>query len=215
MKLADLRPSRTIWRAQAPWSDLPFIILTRRGGGPERNPGAARLSEALGNVTFLERPFHPTTFISVARTALKGRQRQYEARARIEELHESEQRLRTALLAGRLGSWELDLTTQVLTASATCKALFGRRPQNLSPMRILLASIHPDDRDRMRQAMRASVETGRDYEIEYRNVWPDGSLHWAEIRARIVHDRSSGQPRLVGVPPTSRNVSPPRTSSSV
>ena len=62
----------------------------------------------LGNVTFVERPFHSTTFISVARTALKTRQRQYEARARIEELDEGEKRLRTALLAGRLGTWELD-----------------------------------------------------------------------------------------------------------
>jgi signal transduction histidine kinase len=76
-----------LWvEAQPSWSDLAFIILTRRGGGPERNPAAARLSEALGNVTFLERPFHPTTFISVARTALKGRYRQHEARTRMEEL---------------------------------------------------------------------------------------------------------------------------------
>ena len=62
-----------------------------------------------------------------------------------------------------------------------------------------MASVHPDDRDRVRKAMRTSLETGRDYEVEYRNVWPDGSLHWAEIRARIVHDRRGGQPRLVGV----------------
>ena len=67
-----------------------------------------------------------TTFISVARTALKGRQRQYEARGRIELLHEGEERLRTALLAGRLGSWELDIAARTLTASATFKALFGR-----------------------------------------------------------------------------------------
>ena len=77
------------------------------------------MSDLLGNVTFLERPFHPTTFISVARTALKGRQRQYEARGRIELLHEGEERLRTALLAGRLGSWELDIAAGTLTASAT------------------------------------------------------------------------------------------------
>ena len=41
----------------------------------------------LGNVTFLERPFHPTTLISLAQSALRGRRRQYEARARLEELH--------------------------------------------------------------------------------------------------------------------------------
>lgn len=94
LRHADLRPTAAWVEAQPSWSDLPFVILTERGGGPERNPGAARLSEALGNVTFLERPFHPTTFVSVAQSALKGRQRQYEVRARIEELREGEERLR-------------------------------------------------------------------------------------------------------------------------
>ena len=73
---------------------MPFIILTRQGGGPERNPAAARFSGALGNVTFLERPFHPTTLISVVQTALRGRRRQYEARDRLEALRSSEERLR-------------------------------------------------------------------------------------------------------------------------
>jgi len=94
LRSADLRPTASWVEAQSSWSDLPFIVLTERGGGPERNPGAARLSEALGNVTFMERPFHPTTFVSVARSAIKGRSRQYEARARIEQLHESEERQR-------------------------------------------------------------------------------------------------------------------------
>ena len=76
--------------AQPPWSDFPFVILTERGAGIERNPAAERQMEALGNVTFLERPFHPTTLISVVKTALRGRRRQYEARARLEALHESE-----------------------------------------------------------------------------------------------------------------------------
>jgi hypothetical protein len=54
-------------------------------GRLDSNSGAKVLTELVGNVTFLERPFHPATFISMARTALKGRQRQLEARARIEE----------------------------------------------------------------------------------------------------------------------------------
>ena len=73
---------------QPEWSDLPFILLTRRGGGLERNPDAARYLELLGNVTFLERPFHPTTFVSLAQSAVRGRRRQYEARARLRELNQ-------------------------------------------------------------------------------------------------------------------------------
>ena len=82
--------------AQPPWSDLPFIILTERGGGLERNPAAARQMETLGNVTFLERPFHPTTLISVVQTALRDRRRQYEARTRLEALRDSESHSRRA-----------------------------------------------------------------------------------------------------------------------
>ncbi|AJP74133.1 response regulator [Sphingomonas hengshuiensis] len=73
---------------QPEWSDFPFILLTRRGGGLERNPAAGRYLDLLGNVTFLERPFHPTTLVSIARSALRGRRRQYEARARLEDLHQ-------------------------------------------------------------------------------------------------------------------------------
>lgn len=196
---ADLRPLVSFVAGQPAWSDLPFIILTARGGGPERNPGAARLSVALGNVIFVERPFHPTSFISVARTALRGRTRQYEARARMEALHEGEERLRTAMAAGRLGAWELDIPSGVLTCSPTCKAVFGFRPDAEFGYTELLASIHPEDRPRMQSAVQATIETGQNYAIEYRTVWPDGAAHWAEIRARLVHDRAGRPARLVGV----------------
>ena len=73
---------------QPEWSDFPFVLLTQRGGGLERNPEAGRFLEILGNVTFLERPFHPTTFVSLAQSALRGRRRQYEARTRLEELNQ-------------------------------------------------------------------------------------------------------------------------------
>jgi signal transduction histidine kinase/CheY-like chemotaxis protein len=89
----------TEWVAsQPPWSDFPFIVLTAHGGGLERNPGAAELMEALGNVTFLERPFHPTTLVSIVKASLRGRQRQHEFRHLNEEL-ESRVQERTEELA--------------------------------------------------------------------------------------------------------------------
>ena len=199
LQSADLRVISARLRAQPAWSDFPFVVLTRRDGNVERNTDAVRFSDLLGNVTFLERPFHPTTFISVARSALKTRQRQHEARARIEELHEGEERLRTALLAGRLGTWELDSTTWSLAASAAFKTLFGRTTDQPFAYEDLLQSTHPDDRARIREFMIATIETGADYAAECRIVWPDGSIHWAEIRARLVRDRANKNPRLVGV----------------
>ena len=94
----DVRPLNSWVMSQPAWSDFPFIVLTRHGGGIERNPTAARLMQTLGNVTLLERPFHATTLISVVQTNLRGRQRQYECRRLNEEL-ESRVHERTSELA--------------------------------------------------------------------------------------------------------------------
>ncbi|WP_247887032.1 ATP-binding protein [Azospirillum sp. SYSU D00513] len=88
VRTADLHALAGWVGRQPPWSDFPFIVLTSRGGGLERNPALARLQDLLGNAGFLERPFHPATFVSAALTALRGRRRQYEARARLKELHD-------------------------------------------------------------------------------------------------------------------------------
>jgi signal transduction histidine kinase/ActR/RegA family two-component response regulator len=85
LRTADLHALAEWLGAQPEWSDFPFILLTLRGG-VERNPTAIRILRALGNVTFLERPFHPTTLVSLAQAAIRGRRRQYDARARLESL---------------------------------------------------------------------------------------------------------------------------------
>jgi signal transduction histidine kinase/ActR/RegA family two-component response regulator len=87
LRTADLHALSAWLNAQPEWSDFPFILLTARGGGLERNPAAGRHLKTLGNVTFLERPFHPTTLISLAESARRARRRQYQARARLVELH--------------------------------------------------------------------------------------------------------------------------------
>ncbi len=68
------------WIARQPaWSDLPVVVFTSASSRLE--PGAAldRLAP-LGNVTVLERPLRRTTFVTVVRTALRARRRQYAAR---------------------------------------------------------------------------------------------------------------------------------------
>jgi signal transduction histidine kinase/CheY-like chemotaxis protein len=88
----DLKPLAQWLAGQPAWSDLPFILVTDHGG-PERNPIAARWLDALGNVSFIERPFHPTTLMSVARAIIRGRRRQHETRSLLEDLRQGELRL--------------------------------------------------------------------------------------------------------------------------
>ncbi|KIF59864.1 histidine kinase [Pseudomonas fluorescens] len=80
---------------QPAWSDMPIVLLTHHGGEEQGPP--SRLSALLGNVTFLERPFHPATLVSLVSAALRGRRRQYEARDRLIDLSESERRLQSTL----------------------------------------------------------------------------------------------------------------------
>lgn len=91
----DLDPLLEHLHQQPAWSDLPIVLMTHHGGS-EQN-GSSQFSGLLGNVTFLERPFHPVTLISLVSTALRGRRRQYEARDRLIDLSESELRLQRTL----------------------------------------------------------------------------------------------------------------------
>jgi two-component sensor histidine kinase len=80
----DISVVATSINTQPPWSDFPIVILTARADVPERNVAAIRLQDTLGNVTFLERPFHPTTLVNIVRAALRSRRRQYGAREVLE-----------------------------------------------------------------------------------------------------------------------------------
>gem|GEM_PF-291586 len=95
LRTENLNPLAGWLQQQPEWSDFPFILLTHKGGGLERNPAAQRFLDVLGNVTFLERPFHPTTLISLVRSGIRGRRRQYDARSRLEELHRGSEKYRS------------------------------------------------------------------------------------------------------------------------
>ena len=199
IKTGDLRGLVNWLNGQPSWSDFPFVLLTHRGGGPERNPDAARLGQVLGNVTFIERPFHPTTLVSVVGSAVRGRRRQYQTRAILANLTESEGLVQTALNAGHLGALELHLPEYRLDASDTCIGYFGRQRGEPFSYQDLLAAIHPDDRERRIGVLDQAIKTGGDYSIEYRNIWPDGSQHWVDVRARPVRRPDGSIKSLVGV----------------
>lgn len=196
---ADLRDLAGFIADQAEWSDFPFIVLTARGGGLERNPGAVRLLETLGNVTFLERPFHPTTLLSLARAARRARLRQYEARTQLEVIRAGQERLRVALAAGGMGAWEMELGNGTLLASVEFKAHFGRAGDYSFTHGDLLGAIHPDDLADMQSAVQRTIDSGAPCEIECRCIWPDGETHWVQINGRLERNVRGEPERLVGV----------------
>ncbi len=196
---ADLGALANWINRQPPWSDFPFVLLIKRPGDSENNPFLMQLQGMLSNVIFLERPFHPSGLISLIENALRGRRRQYETRAYLEDLREGERRLSMAMTAGRLGAWDLAIDTLTLNASDHCKANFGRGRHEPFTYSDLLASVAPEDRQRMQAAVALCISTGEDYAIEYRVIWPDKSQHWVDVRARVVRDAKGRSVSMVGV----------------
>jgi PAS domain S-box-containing protein len=114
-------------------------------------------------------------------------------------LQDSEYRLRMALQAGRLGHWDLDLATGVLTASDVCKENFGRISADDFTYEDLCNAVAPEDQPRMREAVERSIATGGDYDIEYRVVKPNGMSGWVLIRGKLVQVGDEPPSRMSGV----------------
>jgi PAS domain S-box-containing protein len=187
---ADLAPLSAWIEAQPEWSDFPFVLLTDRAGGLERNPAASRWLALLGNVSLLERPFHPTSLVSLARAALRGRRRQYEARARLEALRESEDHYRHAVELNPQVAW-----------TATPDGLLdhvGSRWMEWTGTTGLGATwgdaMHPDDLAPSGAAWAHALATGEPYDVEHRMRMRDGTYRAIHSRA---FPRRDGAGRIV------------------
>ena len=141
---ADLSALVAWISCQPSWSDFPFVVLALKGGGLERNPARQMLSHGLGNVSFLERPFHPTTLVSVVSTALRGRRRQYEARGHIEEMRRAEAQLEVRVheRTAELEDANRQLASQIVERERVELAL--RQSQRLEAVGQLTAGVAHD-----------------------------------------------------------------------
>lgn len=104
------------------------------------------------------------------------------ARTRAEQLaSRSEARLRFALDAASMGTWDWDLKAGTVRWSDNLEHIHGLPPGTFDgTFESYAREIHPDDRDRVMAAVRKALADGIPYEVEYRLVAPDGTVRWAE-----------------------------------
>ncbi|MGV7245625.1 ATP-binding protein [Caballeronia sp. M23-90] len=198
----DDMPQFFHWLEQQPtWSDFPLILLATKR--MERRPKhALELLEKLGNVIVLERPLHAETLRRAVASSLRARMRQYEARRQLVERVESQERLHLALAAGRLGSWELDVETGALRSTEAFRKIFGLKAPTVDYAQ-LVEAIHPEDREMRHRALERCIEENTNLSVEYRAMWPDGSIHWVESRGHPMRSVNSTTgavtTRIIGV----------------
>src|SRR5690349_11954283 len=111
----------------------------------------------------------------------------------------AEEKLRLILEAAHLGTWEWDLTRDRIGWSDTFEELHGfARGAFGNSFQSYQRNIHPDDRERVQNALQACAAGGSDYSIEYRLIAPSGEVHYVEAQGRLVHD-ATGAARLMGM----------------
>ena len=115
-------------------------------------------------------------------------------------LRTSEERLRLALAAAQMGTWDWDIPSDTLSWSAETARLQG---QDAGSGRYaypdFLATLHPADRDGVDALVQQILTAGDDYVAEYRTIQPDGGVRWSQALGRMQRDDTGRAVRLRGV----------------
>jgi PAS domain S-box-containing protein len=122
-------------------------------------------------------------------------------RKRAEEtLRESEERLRLAQQAARIGTFEWNIQTGVNTWTPELEAIYGLPPGGFAGTQTAFENlVHPDDRARVHELVDSTLKSGQPTRGEWRVVLPDGSVHWIAGRWRVIMNESGEPSRIVGV----------------
>ena len=115
-------------------------------------------------------------------------------------LSASEERLRLALEGSHTGTWDWNVATRRTTWDDYMYPLFGTtREEFVNAGGSAMKLIHPDDRAAVDEAMRLALREGRDLDIGFRVLLPDGRIRHMASRGRAFYD-SEGKPiRMSGV----------------
>jgi PAS domain S-box-containing protein len=121
-------------------------------------------------------------------------------RERTLSLARSEERLRLAQQAARIGAFEWNAATEVDMWTPELEAMYGLRPGGFArTLRAWEELIHPDDRANAVALIKQALETGLPTEGEWRVIWPDGTVHWLFGRWQAFKDESGKPLTMTGV----------------
>lgn len=115
-------------------------------------------------------------------------------------LSESQQRLSLATKSARIGIWDWDIAANHMVWDERMIALYGIRAEAFSgAVDAWQNGLHPDDRARAEAELAAALAGARDFNSEFRVVWPNGELHHIEAHASVVRAPDGAAQRMIGV----------------
>ena len=119
------------------------------------------------------------------------------------ELAKAQERLTQALsAAGMVGTFDWHVQTDTFYSDARFAQMFSVDPakgEKGAPLAEYLAGIHPEDVERITEAVNRALAPGEKFIQEYRLLQKDGTIRWVEARGECLHDESGTHSRFVGV----------------
>lgn len=113
---------------------------------------------------------------------------------------ESEQRLRFALDAAGIGDWDMNLQTNVARRSLMHDRCFGYESAVAEwGYDTFLDHVLPEDRERVNEHFQESMTQLGPYDVTFRCLWADGSLHWLWSKGRFYADSQGKAYRVAGI----------------
>src|SRR6266480_4023794 len=117
-----------------------------------------------------------------------------------EALRASEERLRLAQQAARIGTFDWNIRTGVNTWTPELEAMYGLPPGGFGGTQTAFENlVHPDDRAGVIKLVDASMKSAQTTKGEWRVVWADGGVHWVAGRWQVFRDASGEPSKMIGV----------------
>jgi PAS domain S-box-containing protein len=119
--------------------------------------------------------------------------------AQVRELESHRLAFELAIDAAGIGSFDWNLVTGRLVWDSRLQELFGFGPGDFGEtIEAFTGRCHPDDVDRVQDALRTAIDTVGEYAAEFRVVLPSGETRWIAARGRAVADDGGIAVRLLG-----------------
>ena len=174
---------RNLWEAVPPIKDSVFEREYRRGA-------------ALREVVHVESatPDSPFWFEASAYPAREGGMRIFfrdiSARKNAENaLKDSEERLRLGTEAGQIGTWDWDIVKDHVTWSDRVYEFHGMKKGEFGgQVADFVKVLHPEDVERVRSAIDASIADQTPYQVEFRVVHPGGEIRWLTTAGQVFYE---------------------------
>lgn len=115
------------------------------------------------------------------------------------KLKEVSDRLKLATQYSSIGIWDLDVVMNVLTWDTIMFQLYGVKKEDFSgAYDAWQRGLHPEDRVQAEKDLQMALSGEKEFDTEFRVVWPDQTVHFIKARAMVQRDQAGNALRMLG-----------------